>query len=62
MYPALNHDEADMQQHRDMQQRAARDHEEIPLHNNFNRSVSETPERVRVRQIFNRVSPRAPTT
>lgn len=52
MYPAL--DEADMQQ------RPTRDHEDIPLQSVggalYNRSVSETPERVRVRQIFNKVS------
>lgn len=60
MYPRLN-DETDMQQHHQPQSthivHPPRDHEEIPLHNMpFNRSVSETPERVRVRQIFNRVS------
>lgn len=62
MYPMLD-DETDMQQHQQTQmpqrpqQHPPRDHEEIPLHNmGFNRSVSETPERVRIRQIFNRVS------
>lgn len=55
MYPTL---EDERQQHQvQMPQTPSRDHEEIPLHNvGFNRSVSETPERVRMRQIFNRVS------
>lgn len=56
MYPALNDDETDRQQTQVQQRPQMRqDHEEIPLHNMFNRSVSETPERVRIRQIFNRV-------
>lgn len=58
LYPSLN--ESNNHHNMQQQQQQQRELEEIPLHNlnnaaAFNRSVSETPERVRLRTIFNKV-------